>query len=54
VSIVYAVLFAPRDAWGGLTKEVFSDLGLNIKLGLAGSAMVASEWWCWEIVYVGL
>ncbi|KDE03350.1 hypothetical protein MVLG_06157 [Microbotryum lychnidis-dioicae p1A1 Lamole] len=50
VSVVYAVLAAPRDAWGGFSKEVFHDLGLNITLGLAGSAAVVSEWWSWEIV----
>ncbi|KAK4052808.1 ethionine resistance protein [Microbotryomycetes sp. JL201] len=49
-SIVYAVWFAPRDAWGGFSKDIFRNLGLNIKLGLAGTAMVASEWWCWEVV----
>lgn len=51
-SVAYAWFTAPRDAWGGLSMEIFSDLSLNIKLGLAGTAMVASEWWCWEIVYV--
>ncbi|SCV69552.1 BQ2448_2572 [Microbotryum intermedium] len=50
VSVIYAVLRAPRDAWGGFSKEVFHDLGLNITLGLAGSAAVVSEWWSWEIV----
>ncbi|KAK4057374.1 ethionine resistance protein [Microbotryomycetes sp. JL221] len=49
-SVLYAVWFAPRDAWGGFSKEVFKDLGLNFRLGLAGTAMVASEWWCWEVV----
>lgn len=49
-SIVYAYLFAPRDAWGGFSMAIFHDLGENFKLGLAGTAMVASEWWCWEIV----
>lgn len=51
-SVAYAWYTAPRDAWGGLSMEIFNDLSLNIKLGLAGTAMVASEWWCWEIVYV--
>ncbi|ORY74741.1 mate-domain-containing protein [Leucosporidium creatinivorum] len=49
-SVTYAWFTAPRDAWGGLSMDVFNDLSLNIKLGLAGTAMVASEWWCWEIV----
>jgi hypothetical protein len=29
---------------------MFSGLGMNFRLGLAGIAMVGSEWWCWEIV----
>lgn len=48
--LVYSVLRAPRDAWGGWTPDVLSGLGLNIKLGLAGIGMVGSEWWSWEIV----
>ncbi|GAA5939098.1 MATE family efflux transporter [Sporobolomyces koalae] len=48
--LVYSILYAPRTAWGGFDKRMFSSLGLNLKLGLAGIAMVGSEWWCWEIV----
>lgn len=48
VSIAYAVWFAPRDAWGGFSIKMFENWGLNFRLGLAGTAMVASEWWCWE------
>ncbi|GAA6009666.1 hypothetical protein JCM10207_004147 [Rhodosporidiobolus poonsookiae] len=50
VLLVYAILRAPRNAWGGLTPDVVKDLGLNISLGLAGVGMVGSEWWSWEIV----
>ncbi|GAA5968573.1 hypothetical protein JCM11641_007683 [Rhodosporidiobolus odoratus] len=52
VLFAYAVLRAPRDAWGGVGPEVFKarDLWLNFKLGLAGVGMVGSEWWSWEIV----
>lgn len=44
VSMIYAYFYAPRDAWGGFSWAIFHDLGINIKLGLAGTAMVASEW----------
>lgn len=44
VAILYSYLFVPRDAWGGISMDIFSDLGINIRLGLAGTAMVASEW----------
>ncbi|KAK4705275.1 multidrug resistance protein, MATE family, partial [Phenoliferia sp. Uapishka_3] len=50
VSMIYAYFYAPRDAWGGFSWAIVHDLGINIRLGLAGTAMVASEWWCWEIV----
>ncbi|GAA5990011.1 hypothetical protein JCM5350_002367 [Sporobolomyces pararoseus] len=48
--LIYSFLYAPRTAWGGFDKRMFSGLGLNLRLGLAGIAMVGSEWWCWEIV----
>ena len=48
--MVYSILYAPITAWGGFDKRMFSGLGLNLRLGLAGIAMVGSEWWCWEIV----
>lgn len=43
VSLIYAVYFAPRDGWGGFTWAIFRDLEQNFQLGLAGTAMVASE-----------
>lgn len=49
VSVLYSIYFAPHDAWGGFTWDIFHGLGINIRLGLAGTAMCASEWWCWEI-----
>ncbi|GAA6060186.1 hypothetical protein JCM10212_005187 [Sporobolomyces blumeae] len=48
--LVWSILYAPRTAWGGFDKRMFTSLGLNCRLGLAGIAMVGSEWWCWEIV----
>ncbi|GAA5824860.1 hypothetical protein JCM11251_005370 [Rhodosporidiobolus azoricus] len=48
--VVYSIFRAPREAWGGFNASAFQDLGLNVKLGLAGVAMVGSEWWSWEIV----
>ncbi|GAA5955296.1 hypothetical protein JCM21900_003037 [Sporobolomyces salmonicolor] len=48
--LIYSFFYAPRDAWGGFDKRMFSGLGLNLRLGFAGIAMVGSEWWCWEMV----
>jgi MATE family multidrug resistance protein len=50
VLLVYAILRAPRKAWGGVSWACVQDLTLNVKLGLAGVGMVGSEWWSWEIV----
>jgi MATE family multidrug resistance protein len=48
------VLAGPRVAGvltvGPVFAEIFTDLSENIKLGLAGTAMTASEWWSWEII----
>lgn len=49
-SLGYCILFAPRTAWGGFTKAACQELGPNFRFGLAGFTMIASEWWCWEIV----
>lgn len=49
VSVVYAVFFAPRAAWGGINlNEAFRKLGTVTSLGLAGTIQVSSEWWAWE------
>ncbi|BGP42920.1 ethionine resistance protein [Rhodotorula kratochvilovae] len=50
VMLAYALLKAPRDAWGGISKDVFAGLGLNMRLGISGIGMVGSEWWSWELV----
>ncbi|GAA6030860.1 hypothetical protein JCM8097_008911 [Rhodosporidiobolus ruineniae] len=50
VLLAYSVLYAPRHAWGGLHRDVVQNLGLNLKMGIAGIGMVGSEWWSWEIV----
>ncbi|GAA5863090.1 hypothetical protein JCM8547_002794 [Rhodosporidiobolus lusitaniae] len=50
VLLAYAIFRTPRTAWGGITPAIVKDLGLNVRLGLAGVGMVGSEWWSWEIV----
>lgn len=50
VSIVYSYFFVGREAWGGLSWDITKDLGVNIRLGLAGWALVGSEWLSWELV----
>lgn len=49
-ALVYCTFFAPREGWGGFTTDAFRHLGENLKLGLAGVAMTASEWWAFEVL----
>lgn len=49
-TVAYCWLMAPRTGWGGFSKQILTNWGENWSLGCAGTAMVASEWWCWEIV----
>ncbi|XP_064637075.1 multidrug and toxin extrusion protein 1-like [Lineus longissimus] len=38
-----------KETWGGWTTEVFHDWGYFFRLALAGMAMLAMEWWAFEI-----
>jgi MATE family multidrug resistance protein len=49
-TIIYAVFFAPREAWHPLTTKSFKSLGVLVQLGLAGVGQLASEWWSWELL----
>lgn len=44
-TVGYCWLVAPRTGWGGFSKQILQDWGENWKLGVAGTAMVASEWY---------
>lgn len=46
-TLSYCFLLAPRIGWGGFSKRVWKNWHDNWTLGLAGTAMVASEWWSW-------
>ncbi|KAF5364814.1 hypothetical protein D9758_009308 [Tetrapyrgos nigripes] len=48
--IIYGVFFVPRTAWHPLSILGFRNLGVLIKLGLAGIGQTCSEWWSWDIV----
>ncbi|KDQ10315.1 hypothetical protein BOTBODRAFT_164069 [Botryobasidium botryosum FD-172 SS1] len=50
ISIIYGVLYAPREAWCPITRKSFMGLGVLVRLGLAGVGQTASEWWSWELV----
>ncbi|MBW0507608.1 hypothetical protein O181_047323 [Austropuccinia psidii MF-1] len=50
LSLLYCILLAPHSTWPGFTFVIFQDLGLNFKFGLSGFTMIASEWWCWELI----
>ncbi|KAJ7581061.1 multidrug/Oligosaccharidyl-lipid/Polysaccharide flippase [Mycena floridula] len=50
ITLLYAILFAPRKAWHKISRRSFMGLGILVKLGLAGIAETASEWWAWEFV----
>lgn len=47
--VVYSIIWAPKDAWPGFTKDAFRNWNVNISLGISGVLMSASEWWSWEI-----
>jgi MATE family multidrug resistance protein len=47
ISVLYSIFFLSKEAWGGIDRRVFQSLGLNARLGLAGTLMIGSEWWCW-------
>lgn len=47
--LLYAIIWAPKHAWCGLSMDVFRNWGINISLGISGILMSASEWWSWEI-----
>ncbi|KAG7092076.1 hypothetical protein E1B28_008455 [Marasmius oreades] len=48
--IIYGSFYAPRKAWHRITRYMFNDLWLIVKLGLAGVGQTASEWWAWDIL----
>lgn len=41
---------APRVAWDGWSTLAFTGLEPLVKLGVAGTLAMCSEWWSWEIV----
>jgi multidrug resistance protein, MATE family len=49
-SVGYGIFFAPRTAWHPLSLRAFQNLGLLVRLGIAGVGQTASEWWSWELV----
>ncbi|KAM0755116.1 MATE efflux family protein [Meredithblackwellia eburnea MCA 4105] len=49
-AVIYCVFFGPREGWGGWSSDAFTDLGDCLRLGLAGVAMTASEWWAFEVL----
>ncbi|KAF9254337.1 MATE efflux family protein [Marasmius fiardii PR-910] len=48
--LIYGSYYAPRRAWHPITRYMFHDLWLIVKLGLAGVGQTASEWWAWDIL----
>lgn len=50
LTLVYGLLYAPREAWEPISSKMFKSLGLLVQLGLAGVGQLASEWWSWELV----
>ncbi|KZT39453.1 MATE efflux family protein [Sistotremastrum suecicum HHB10207 ss-3] len=40
----------PRKAWHPINRRIFQNLGILVRLGLAGVGQTASEWWSWELI----
>ncbi|KAF8079286.1 multidrug/Oligosaccharidyl-lipid/Polysaccharide flippase [Lyophyllum atratum] len=49
-SVLYGVYFAPRKAWHPISTQMFTNLGLVTRLGIAGIGETASRWWAWEFI----
>jgi MATE family multidrug resistance protein len=48
--LIYVLYLGPREAFHPVSLHaVFSKLGTVTSLGLAGTVMLSSEWWAWEI-----
>lgn len=48
--LVYVMWWGPRDTLHPLSfRHIFSRLGTVAQLGLAGTVMLSSEWWAWEV-----
>ncbi|KAG6837457.1 hypothetical protein H0H93_009000 [Arthromyces matolae] len=49
MSMVYWRYCVPHTAWHPVAMRIFDNLGLLIRLGIAGACQYASEWWAWEL-----
>jgi len=49
-SIAYGIFFVPSTAWHPFSRRSFTDLGILVRLGLAGVGQTASAWWSWELI----
>ncbi|KAH9974781.1 multidrug/Oligosaccharidyl-lipid/Polysaccharide flippase [Lactifluus volemus] len=49
-SVVYGIFFVPSTAWHPFSRLSFTNLGILIRLGVAGIGQTASEWWSWELM----
>ncbi|KAB5592878.1 transport protein [Ceratobasidium theobromae] len=48
--LIYGVYFAPHTAWHPITSQSLTSLPKLLRLGSAGVAQVAAEWWSWELM----
>ncbi|KAB5592879.1 MATE efflux family protein [Ceratobasidium theobromae] len=46
----YGIYFAPHTAWHPITSQSLTSLPKLFRLGSAGVAQVAAEWWSWELM----
>jgi MATE family multidrug resistance protein len=49
-SVIYGIFYVEKTTWHPISRRSFSDLGLLVRLGLAGVGQIASAWWSWELV----
>ncbi|KAB5592881.1 MATE efflux family protein [Ceratobasidium theobromae] len=52
--LVYGIYFAPRTAWHPITSQSFTSLPKLLRMGSAGVAQVAAEWWSWEFMSLAI
>ncbi|KAH8548326.1 mate-domain-containing protein [Umbelopsis sp. PMI_123] len=57
--VIYVLLVQGKEAWGGWSRQAFSDYTAFLVHTLVGIFMVCSEWWAFEILtlaasYIGV
>ncbi|RKP24916.1 mate-domain-containing protein [Syncephalis pseudoplumigaleata] len=50
LSVLYVRYVQGGACWGGFSRDALRNWGQFLRLGLAGMALICSEWWAFEVV----